>query len=360
MRSEIVIGLGYGDEGKGTTVDFLCSRAIKKGHHPIVVRFSGGPQAGHTTYDYNEYHVHSSFGSGTHKYNIPTFFSKHSLVYPISIQKEMKVFKEVPTLYIDPLAILITPFDVMANRECSITMSDGTCGLGIGKAMTRHNEGKFKFYAVDLLHPKRLYEKMRSYARYYDINLEDKGLNNEIREFTNAVNTIEWQIKPFMDIRYEFDLAIFEGSQGILLDKDHGTFPHVTYANTTSKNAIDIIEEHLLFNSDTYYVTRAYSTRHGNGPFKEEKISVNNSGETNITNDYQGKFKMANIDYDKLNYAINIDHIYNVASSKHLIVTCLDQMPEDFEFKYKELNTRFKTIYESASPDSRHFELLKQ
>ena len=361
MKAEIVVGLGYGDEGKGTTVDFLCGRAIKQGKNPIVVRFSGGPQAGHTTYDYNEYHIHSSFGSGTHKHNTATFFSKHTLVYPISIKKEMCRFKVKPTLYIDPMANLITPFDVMANRECKVNLSDGSCGLGIGKAMARQNDTPFKFYAIDLAYPKQLYKKMRSYARYYNIDLTEKALNNEIREFTNAVNTIDWRIYPFSQIQnMSYDHVIFEGSQGILLDKDHGVFPNVTYANTTSKNAVEMIKDYNLNAEDIYYVTRAYSTRHGNGLFKEDGLKVNNDSESNRTNEYQGKFKISNINYANINYALDIDRIYTDNKiAVNLVVTCLDQIPEDFEFEYKNIYMHFKSIYNSVSPDSRHFELLK-
>ena len=155
----------------------------------------------------------------------------------------------------------------------------------------------------------------------------------------------------------EYDELIFEGSQGIMLDMDHGVFPNVTYANTTTKNAHDVLDKLGVTDRHVYYITRCYATRHGSGPFPDVKMDlINNEEEINVFNEFQKEFKTAPIDYKMLNQALAFDSIYSngKVKTKNIVVTCLDQMP-NFEFDYKQLNTTFSRIYESNSPKSENF-----
>jgi len=148
MKAHIVLGTQYGDEGKGRTVDYLCS-TLK---NPLVVRFCGGQQVGHTVIRNGIKHIHSNFGSGS-LLDIPTYYSEFTTIYPLTIEREEKILKAKglnPKIILHPLTMLTTPFDVHANRLDSIDLENGTCGLGIGKTMKR-NESPFKLYAVDLL-----------------------------------------------------------------------------------------------------------------------------------------------------------------------------------------------------------------
>lgn len=169
---------------------------------------------------------------------------------------------------------------------------------------------------------------------------------------------------------------VFEGSQGIMLDKDHGIFPNVTYANTTSKNAFDIISKlnnlnledlngYTIFKDDIeiYYITRCYQTRHGNGYMSSEgNISlINNQEEINVKNQYQGEFRVGELDYNILKYALEIDNIYSNNISKNLIMTCLDQRPEfipDYS-KLADNKIYFKNIYNSYSTESKNIKKLE-
>ena len=80
---KIVIGLGYGDEGKGRTVDYLCSQ----NPNSIVVRFSGGQQAGHTVMTNGIKHIFSNYGAGTLQ-GCPTYISEHATIYPLTMLME--------------------------------------------------------------------------------------------------------------------------------------------------------------------------------------------------------------------------------------------------------------------------------
>ena len=88
MKSHIVMGLGYGDEGKGITTDYLAS-TLK---NPIVVRYSGGQQAGHTVIVDGIKHIHSNFCSGSLR-DVPSYFSEHTTFYPVTIARELAVLK---------------------------------------------------------------------------------------------------------------------------------------------------------------------------------------------------------------------------------------------------------------------------
>jgi adenylosuccinate synthase len=351
IKAHICIGLGFGDEGKGITTDYLCS----KSENQIVIRFSGGQQAGHTVIYNGVKHIHSNFGSGSLR-NIPTYFSEHTVFYPVTIARELKVLRDKginPKLTLHPLAKMTTPFDVFENRGDDENLANGTCGLGIGKTMKR-NEWPFKLYAIDLLNKNILIEKLKSIKdNYYEEFKANKALNDEILDFMDAITNLSWDVQNY-DYLKNYDELIFEGSQGIMLDMDHGIFPYVTFANTTSKNAHEILDKLNISNRNIYYITRCYSTRHGSGPFPEEKINlIKNEEEINTFNKYQKEFKTAKINYGLLNQALLIDSIYSdgKVTTKNLMVTCLDQIP-NFEFDYDRLNVTFSSIYESRSPKS--------
>lgn len=345
-----------GDEGKGITTDYLVS----KSENPIVIRFSGGQQVGHTVQVNGYTHVHSNFGSGSLR-GVPTYYTEHTSVYPATIAREFKVLREngfTPKLIFHPLTLVTTPWDVIANRRDEENLKHGSCGLGIGKTQKR-NETGFKLYATDLLDRDVLIEKMESIrANYYGIEYEDLSSSEyyEVLDFIEALDEIQWVIEDYYFLS-DYDM-IFEGSQGILLDKDFGVFPNVTHANTTSKNAHEVLDNlgYGFEDREIYYVTRSYSTRHGAGNFKEEPLQlVNNEIETNIFNEYQKEFKVAPLNYDLINRGLRYDQIFSDGMKKNLVITCMDQVP-DFKFDYAKVNGKF-TIYESWSPDSKDFKL---
>ena len=230
-NAKIVIGLGFGDEGKGITTDFLCSQNPEA----IGIRFSGGQQAAHTVMLNGKKHVHSSFASGALR-GLPSYFSEHCTIHPSLLYNEFLELKEKggnTNLFIHPLAKITTPFDVWQNKNNTKNLTHGSCGKGIGATMKR-NEGAYKLFAIDLIGPQNfLIEKLKNIASYYGVS-NDNQLENEVAYFLDCIAKIDWKISNY-DILENYKTLIFEGSQGILLDMDHGVFPNVTYANTTSK-----------------------------------------------------------------------------------------------------------------------------
>lgn len=354
MKTQIVVGLGFGDEGKGITTDYLCSQ----NENSLVVRFSGGQQCGHNVCLGDNSHVHSNFGSGTLR-GVPSFFSEHCTFYPVTIFNELLVLQKKnvsPKLYLHPLAKLTTPYDVIANRILERKNNHGSCGLGIGTTMKRDESG-YKLFAVDLANFELLEVKFKELKKYYETFVEILGkdkdwLEEEIENFFAFLPHLPIQIVDYSFLQTSENI-IFEGSQGIMLDQFHGIFPHVTYANTTTRNAIEICDKLGVKDREIFYVTRCYSTRHGVGwmPNEEKVELINTEAEINVFNEYQKDFRLGEIDYDLINYALKVDEIYSGTIEKNLIVTCLDQRP-DFVFDYPKLKTKFKNIYESRSPYS--------
>jgi len=332
----IVVGMSFGDEGKGAFVNYLCSQS----KNPLVVRFNGGHQAGHTVVVGEKRHIFSNFGSGT-LLGAPTFWSEYCTVNPVGVQKEGAVLKGLgvePRLMLSENAMVTTPFDILRNIKLDEVNRHGTVGVGFGTTLKR-NEDFFHLYARDLKYPKIRDAKLKLLQeKYYGYVTPDNSKTKKIIEdFIVACDELVKNVE-FIDSRLDnlssYDV-IFEGGQGIMLDMDYGFFPHVTRSNTTSKNAIEIIRKHNLGCEPyvkTYYVTRAYQTRHGNGPMTNEDLNIDyikiNPLETNVNDGWQGNFRRSVLDLDLLQYAVDCDKYHNPASHKNIVVTCLDQVPE--------------------------------
>lgn len=358
-KASVVLGLAFGDEGKGITTDYLCS---KEPADSIVVRFSGGQQAGHNVILDGKQHIHSSFGSGTLR-GIPTYISEHCTFYLPNIKREMKALEDKgisePRLLIHPLAKATTPYDVAFCRMREKIYNHGSCGLGIGTTMNRHSNLNYKLFAVDLKYPALFKEKLKMISICYAglvpphlAEVYNKTIEEEMPLFLAMIDNPPFEYAPYSSL-VSYENVIFEGSQGIMLDMDHGIFPHVTYANTTSKNALEICQK-IDVRPKIYYVTRCYQTRHGNGWMSnDDDIDlINNEHEINKFNEWQTQFRDAELDYDLLNHSIEIDRIYSDGYQANLMVTCIDQRP-GFSFDYDKINFPFKTFLTSHSPESK-------
>lgn len=392
-KASIVIGLGYGDEGKGSTTDYLAFKAINEGEKPLVIRFNGGQQAGHTVMTSSRlHHVFSNFGAGTLR-NVPTYWSSYCTFAPGNYLKEWEALRQLgtfPRLYLDGRCPVTTHYDVLYNRcleDARGTARHGSCGLGFGATVERHDTTPYKLFAQDLFFPETCKHKLAAIRTYYREKFSQNALANFADFDHDAADTYFFeqttQIAQHLQNGYlhlvteksmfkndEFTYYLFEGAQGILLDMDFGCFPHVTRSHTTSKNALEIIARNLpalLPYTQIYYVTRCYQTRHGAGPLacENEKISlINNELETNRFNDYQGNFRLSPLKLDNLLYALQADQHFSEGLTKNLVFTCLDQLnPEAIPFFVESkkifasplsiansLNMTFEKILGSFSP----------
>lgn len=302
---KVVIGANYGDEGKGSVTSHLTQWEDS----PVLnVLFNGGIQRGHTAHD----HVFHCFGAGTLD-GASTYYDKNFMFNPTGWREECEQLGFKPDLYIHPEATIITPFDMLINRALEKKRDSkrhGSCGMGIYETARRNL--RLPIYAKDLFREYELYNKLRYVQRIYgkircdELGLEEYILKVSVDQF--MVDAYEMaqhcKMKTFDEIKDDFKTVIFEGAQGLALDKDNlKDYPYLTPSHTGSTNILPYIYDAPLdVDKEIWYVTRSYVTRHGNGPLpfecNKEDINPNIVDKTNEPNDYQGSIRYGYFDVD--------------------------------------------------------------
>ncbi|WP_294307974.1 adenylosuccinate synthetase [uncultured Chryseobacterium sp.] len=370
----IVVGLGYGDEGKGIATDFLSY----KNSNSIVVRFNGGHQAGHCVVNkMGEKHIFSNFGSGTMR-GLPTYWSKYCTFAPNFFIEEASQLNFDFKFFIDIDSPITTHYDVLYNRAVELTLDKdkrkGSCGVGFGATIERSKTLPFCFQ--DILNEVNLKRKLSDIRKFYrskiniDTSFNFNNFNHDLEDnlFCESVSRVRnlidenkiTVINDFGEIIDNWDNIIFEGSQGIMIDQNFGTKPYITKSNTTSQNVFNILEGNKNhFDVNVLYVTRVYQTRHGNGPFDnlhKDFILINNHNETNVENEFQGKPRTNFLNIDKLIYAIECDEIFSKNCKKSILFTCLDHLPNENVFFYKDGNLQCEHYTKLAQYLNRNFD----
>lgn len=326
-RAMMVVGLGNGDEGKGSMVDHL----VRKEGIRQVVRFNGGAQALHHVVDGDRVHGFSQFGSGTLA-GARTLLSRFMLFEPLAFCREALTLSEigVPDPYslvtLSASAPIIPQANILANRILETQRGagrHGSCGMGIGLTQADVEEhGAEAIYAGDLLRPAVLREKLALVqrrrletvrgidgpethgmrAQLATANIDD--LVDFYSEFAERI-----QIVPDESILESIARqdTVFEGAQGVLLDQEWGFFPHVTRSVTTFQNAETLLME-AGFQGEKVRVglLRAYATRHGAGPLPTETDDLAVSPCHNATNPWQGTFRVGWFDAVTARYALKV------------------------------------------------------
>lgn len=353
MAAHVVIGSNYGDEGKGAITDYLTKRL----QSPLVCRFNGGAQAGHTvTKPYGIEHVFSHVGAGTFE-NADTYLGSNFIVNPYLLNKELDKLDNkvgyVPTIYCHPKAMVTTIYDMAINViiESLRDNRHGSCGVGINETVTRNHDG-FKltvdqlqldtFELVDIIRDIHKNWVPRRLAR---LNITD--ISEELHEKTgnillndNYIHHVDILKQVLDDIsigvptNMDWNNVIFEGAQGLGLDEYLGNYPNVTRSMTGLPFAIDTAIENGLTEIQPVYVSRCYTTRHGNGQLAYENEFITGShleDTTNVENEWQGKLRYAPLNLKYMKELINKDLARS--SSKNikintpvLAITCLDQI----------------------------------
>jgi len=351
MEVKAVIGSLFGDEGKGTLVQYLCSEAINENKSVIVVRFSGGPQAAHTVEHNSINHICSSFGSGT-LLGVDTAYVRGSYFDPICAFNESKTLRvkgvELPTIHLFDNGI-ITPYDVKSAHEDKKAEDDGSCKAGVWQAVQRQASGH-TFKSYNLTHQDdnpdtlenlcNLYlDDARNYYGYSRNDELEKQFNAAMKHGCENYLKLYESMGEFKTLLQCYDVVIFEGTQGLLLDGTYGFYPHVTSTKVGIEPILDIVPKYLegcgMSDVDFYFVTRTYLTRHGNGynPRKKLEWDLSNKCETNTYNENQGKFKVGCLELELFERATDRHRLDNLQKKHglkyHLAVTHMDLLKEN-------------------------------
>ena len=287
MTNVTVIGTQWGDEGKGKIVDWLSIRA------DLVARFQGGHNAGHTIVLDQKVFKLSLLPSGIIRKKL-SIIGNGVVIDPWALIKEIETIKKqglkitTKILKISSKASLILPYHqkLDALRENAKGNNKiGTTGRGIGPAY-EDKIGRRSIRVCDLYDTESRKIQLKATITHHNTIL--KGLNKKPIQAA-YINKILDKIAPILKpyITNTMDLIIsanrsgknvlFEGAQGTMLDIDHGTYPYVTSSNTVASQAAtgSGIGPALIHN--VLGITKAYTTRVGNGPFPTEQN--NNTGE---------------------------------------------------------------------------------
>lgn len=366
MKVDVIIGSGYGDEGKGLATDYFTAHSTVGLGNVCVVRFNGSAQAGHTVDVGKSRHVFSHFGSGSYA-GASTYLAHPFVVHPMLFRKEYEAiellkFGKRPAPKIDEVMVsskcyVTTPWDMIINQHIENNRANnrhGSCGIGFGETIERSDVHFHLLTVGDLLNSdkdifrKNLIDIRRNYLKNRCRELNTK-LSSEEETLYFSDNILENFIKdceffisntkvaPIYTLT-SFLHLIFEGAQGLMLDQDYGIFPHVTRSNTGLKNVMTILDSFnfldLVNRIDVRYITRTYTTRHGAGylPFEFKlpctKLYPGIEDKTNIDGPWQGGLRFTYLNLDEIRKAIQYD-INNYADSRVKVsgvMTCCDQV----------------------------------
>ncbi|HIC68870.1 MAG TPA: adenylosuccinate synthase, partial [Candidatus Latescibacteria bacterium] len=284
MPTKIVLGAQWGDEGKAKIVDYLTVDA------DYVVRFQGGANAGHTVMVGDDTFVFHVIPAGILHEDKVCVVSNGVVLDPEVLLAEMDELAQrgVSTegrLFISHSAHLVMPYHKAldkADEESQGSVSIGTTLRGIGPAYRDKVERGPGFRVMDLLGPGSLSEKLKSrieaknalLTRIYGVEPLDEeeivakyaGYAERLRPYATDTSIL---LNRALD---EGRMVLFEGAQGTLLDIDHGTYPFVTSSNTTAGGACTGAGVGPTRIDEVIGVTKAYTTRVGNGPFPTELL----------------------------------------------------------------------------------------
>lgn len=309
----VITDLGFGDAGKGQTVAAL-SRLLNAS---MVVRFSGGPQAAHNVHSrWSNFHMtHAQTGSGTVN-RVPTLLTGAMIVAPDLLENEIDHCRRTnyiaPVVWVDEWCLVNTPWHRAAQRmreRLRGPARHGSCGLGVGETRSRGDNG---LRVMDLWYPAIAERKIRllhndiavELGRFDDARLADPTWQRSWIERACAA-LVHRVVSPqtSVDIIKSHETVIWENSQGVLLDEDHGFHPFTTWSKVT-----DCIPAACLKDQDyiSLGVVRTFMTRHGPGPFPSE--SAETAGlvpptEDNAFGEWQGAFRYGWADLPMLSYA---------------------------------------------------------
>ncbi len=280
----IIVGLQWGDEGKGKIVDYLSQSA------DAVVRFQGGNNAGHTIVIDNEIYKLNLLPSAvlrTNKISIignGVVLDAHSLLSEIELLRARGIVINSDNLIISESCSLILSLHREKEKLLESSNRIGTTNRGIGPCY-EDKVGRRAIRLCDLEDEEELVRRIDVLLNYH--NAVRKGFNaplakkeevlKEIQEIAKKVLTYKRSVWKVLDtLAKEEKKIIFEGAQGTFLDIDHGTYPFVTSSNTISSQAIT--GSGLFLKSHVVGIAKAYTTRVGNGPFPtEQKNEIGNN-----------------------------------------------------------------------------------
>ena len=350
MKVDLLLGLQWGDEGKGKIVDVLTK------NYDIIARFQGGPNAGHTLEFDGIKHVLHTIPSGIFHKNSMNLIGNGVVIDPVIFQKEIENLEPFnidfnSKLCISRKAHLILPTHRLLDAASELSKGKSKIGStlkGIGPTyMDKTGRNGIRVGDIELEGWLDKYRKLANKHEQLIKNLKvdlQYNLGELENDFFGAIEKLK-KI-PFIDsenfIFNELDnnkSILAEGAQGSLLDIDFGTYPYVTSSNTTAAGACTGLGVPPNKIKNVFGIFKAYTTRVGSGPFPTELFDEDGKRMAKIGNEFgatTGRPRRCGwLDLVALKYAVKINGVTSLMMMKGDVLSGFKKIKVCTEYQYK-------------------------
>ena len=350
MTVDLLLGLQWGDEGKGKIVDVLTSK------YDIIARFQGGPNAGHTLEFDGIKHVLRTIPSGIFHDNNINIIGNGVVIDPVVFKSELdglaKFNMDIKSkLLISRKAHLILPTHRLLDAASEASKGKAKIGStlkGIGPTyMDKTGRNGIRVGDIELSDFKERYralaDKHQAMISFYDVNIQ-YNLSELETEFFESIE----ELKKLTFIDSEEYLAnaqkqgksiLCEGAQGSLLDVDFGTYPFVTSSNTTAAGACTGLGIAPNKIKEVFGIFKAYTTRVGSGPFPTEDFEETGDTMARVGNEFGSvtgrKRRCGWLDLVALKYACQVNGVTQLMMMKADVLSGLENLKVCTSYNYK-------------------------
>lgn len=350
MAVDLLLGLQWGDEGKGKVVDVLT------GDYDIVARFQGGPNAGHTLIFDGIKHVLRTIPSGIFHKNTINLVGNGVVIDPVVFKQELQGLEKFNIDYQSKILISKRAHVILPTHRILDAASEASKGKakigstlkGIGPTyMDKTGRNGFRvgdFEAPDWKEKyRKLADKHERMIAHYNSEVH-YNLKEMEEEFFDAVETLK--TLTFIDsadylhqAQKENKKILAEGAQGSLLDIDFGTYPYVTSSNTTAAGACTGLGVAPNRIGEVFGIFKAYTTRVGNGPFPTELFDETGSAMAEKGKEFGAVTKRPRrcgwLDLVALRYTININGVTQLCMMKSDVLSGFETLKVCTSYKYR-------------------------
>ena len=350
MAVDLLLGLQWGDEGKGKIVDVLTE------NYDIIARFQGGPNAGHTLEFDGIKHVLHTIPSGIFHKNAVNVVGNGVVIDPVIFQKELDALKKFnldikSKLFISRKAHLILPTHRLLDAASEASKGKAKIGStlkGIGPTyMDKTGRNGMRIGDLELSDWKEKYRslanKHEAMISFYNVDIQYNLAELEA-DFFKAVT--ELKALTFIDseeylyqAQKEGKKILAEGAQGSLLDIDFGTYPFVTSSNTTAAGACTGLGVAPNQIGEVKGIFKAYTTRVGSGPFPTELFDEDGETIGRVGNEFgatTGRPRRCGwLDLVALKYAVRINGVTELMMMKGDVLSGFEKLKVCTAYNYK-------------------------
>ncbi|UJP66931.1 adenylosuccinate synthase [Mongoliitalea daihaiensis] len=365
MKMDVLLGLQWGDEGKGKVVDVLAPQ------YQVVARFQGGPNAGHTLEFDGIKHVLHQIPSGIFRENIVNIIGNGVVLDPVVLKKEIDGLQKFniafrSNLFISKKATIIIPTHKLLDAAYEKSKGDKKIGStlkGIGPTY-QDKIGRVALRVGDILAPdfmekyQTLVEKHKGILSFYDFDIsplaELETVFFDAIEFFKTLNLVdsEYEVNTYLK---EGKSVLAEGAQGSLLDIDFGSYPFVTSSTTMAAGACTGLGVAPSKIGEVFGIFKAYCTRVGSGPFPTELFDADGEAMRKEGNEFgstTGRPRRCGwIDLPALKYSIMINGVSQLFMMKADVLNIFKEIKICTHYKLADGSLVDKLSYELNDVD---------